>query len=333
MVGIRDVAKLANVSPSTASRVLSGNAYVEPDTKAKVLNAMKELGYKPNMAARALKNQGNNKLVGLIIPDITNPYYPELVKKLEQVANDAGCSMILCETLGDKEKEKGFFETLMYLFVDGIIYIPSTKSIDHIRPYIGKIPMIFLNRVYDVDVPCISLNNYKAAYDAVNYLMKYGHKRISILVNNTSNQYNKERLAGAVAALNEKGIEDYEELMIRDIASIEDAYEKTDMMLKSGKQPTAFFIFNDYLSFGVYRAIDKNGLSIPEDISVMGFDDTLQVRYLNPPLTTIRHTSADNAQYIFDVLMEENRTHANKHSVKLFEGVLIERESVGPAKE
>lgn len=333
MAGIRDVAKLANVSPSTASRVLSGNAYVEPNTKEKVLNAMKELGYKPNYAARSLKNRGSNKMFGLIIPDITNPYYPELVKKIEQVANNAGCSMILCETLGDAEKEKRFFESLMHLFVDGIIFISSTNSIEHIRPYIGKIPLVFLNRVYDVEAPCISLDNAQAAYDAVNYLIKFGHRKISVLINNTENQYNKDRLSGSIKAFKENGIKDYEQFIIRNIDSIEDAYEKTDRMLNSGERPTAFFIFNDYLSFGVYKAINKNGLSIPTDISVMGFDDTLQVRYLNPPLTTIRHTSADNAQYIFDALMSENRNHNNKHSVTLFKGNLIERESVTFPKE
>lgn len=327
MADIRDVATYAKVSPSTVSRVLSGNAFVEPETKDRVLQAMRDLNYRPNLAARSLK-QGNSKLIGLIIPDITNPYYPELVKSIGLVAGKAGYSMVLCEALGDIEKEKRFFKALMNLFVDGIIYIASTTDIEHVRPYIGKIPLIFLNRFFDVDVPCININNQKAAFEAINYLVEHGHRKISILINNTKRQYNQERLSGAVKSLKEHGIDDYERYLIQEIESIDDAYEKTAKLLESEDKPTAIFMFNDYLSPGVYKAVNKKGLRIPEDISVMGFDDTPQVQYLSPSLTTVRHPCADHAQFIFDVLMKERNSSETKKSVTYFDGIIIERESV-----
>ena len=122
MAGIRDVAKYAGVSPSTVSRALSGAAFVEPETKEKVLKAVSDLNYKPSLAARSLK-RGGSRLIGLIIPDITNPYFPEAVKYMELRAAEAGYSLILCDSLGDVEKERDYFERLKYLFVDGILYI------------------------------------------------------------------------------------------------------------------------------------------------------------------------------------------------------------------
>ena len=136
MAGIRDVAKYAGVSPSTVSRVFSGVAYVEPETKKKVLDAVKALNYKPNLAARSLK-RGESRLIGLIIPDIMNPYYPEVVKSMEICATKAGYSLILCDALGDVEKEKQYLKTLQYLFVDGILFLASTDDIEHVKPYIG----------------------------------------------------------------------------------------------------------------------------------------------------------------------------------------------------
>lgn len=332
MANIRDVANHARVSPSTVSRVLSGNAFVEPETKNRVLRAIKDLNYRPNLAARSLK-QGNSKLIGLIIPDITNPYYPELVKSIGLVAGRAGYSMVLCEALGSIEKEKQFFKALMNLFVDGIIYIASTNEIEHVKPYISKIPLVFLNRFFEVDVPCININNEKAAYEAINYLVERGHKKISILINNTKHQYNQERLRGAVRSLTEHSIVDYERYLVRGIDSIDDVYEKTTKLLESNNKPTAIFIFNDYLSPGVYKAVNKRGLRIPEDISVMGFDDTPQVRYLSPSLTTVRHPSADHAQFIFDVLMKERNSSGTQNNVTYFDGIIIERESVKTIEE
>lgn len=327
MADIRDVAKKANVSNSTVSRVLSEHAFVEPKTKERVLQAMKELNYRPHLAARFLK-QGNSKMIGLLIPDIMNPYYPELVKSIEQVAVKAGYSMILCETLGSAESESHFLKVLSSLFVDGIIFISSTNRIDHVKSYINTIPIVFLNRSFDVTVPCININNEKASYDAINYLIAHGHKKISLLINNTERQYNQERFSGAKKAFQEHGINDFGKYIMKSVDSVTGAYDETSKLLEMGDKPTAIFLFNDYLAFGVYRAITKKGLSIPKDISVMGFDDTLQVQYLTPPLTTIRHPSAEHAQFIFDTLMKERAEPGKHKGITYFEGKIIERESV-----
>ncbi len=306
MVGIRDVAKYAGVSPSTVSRALSGAAYVEPEKKAKILRAVSELNYKPNLAARSLK-RGGSRLIGLIIPDIMNPYYPEVVKYMEVCAMEAGYSLILCDALGDAKKEEEYFATLKYLFVDGILYIASTENIEHVKPYIGDIPMVIVNRTFDVDAPCINIDNVDASYQAVKYLAGKGHRKIALYINDKDRQYNRERLAGCLKVFEEYGIRDYGKYMVKDVESEDDAYVKTLELMKAEDRPTAVFMFNDFMAFGVYRGITKSGLQIPDDISVVGFDDIPSVKYLDPPLTTLRHSLADTSEVIFEKLAEHRR--------------------------
>lgn len=328
MVGIRDVAKYAGVSPSTVSRTLSGAAYVEPETKEKVLKAVRDLNYKPNLAARSLK-KGGSKLIGLILPDITNPYYPEVVKYIESCAIKEGYSLILCDALGSTKREQEYFKTLKYLFVDGIFYIASTEDISHVKPYVGSIPMVVVNRTFDIEAPCINIDNVDAAYQAVHYLTERGHQKIALFMNGKESQYNKERLEGAAKALGEVGITDYEPLLHKGISTEDEAYYRTLDLMKSQNRPTAIFLFNDYMAYGVYLGITKSGFRIPEDISVVGFDDIPQVKYLNPPLTTLRHSLIDTCDIIFESLLEQiQKQKCAPHSITYFKGRLIERESV-----
>lgn len=328
MAGIRDVAKYAGVSISTVSRVLSGNAYVAPEKIEKVKKAVAELNYKPNIAARSLKN-GGTKLIGLIIPDIMNPYYPEVIKHMEEYALREGYSLILCDSLGDKEREKNHFQNLQNLFVDGILYIASTGDAEAAGPYIGQIPMIILNRTFDVDAPCINIDNEDAAYQAVRHLAENGHRKISLFINGKALQYNQERLEGAVKAFKEYGINDYEKYIVRDVTSDEDAYHRTLDLMRRSDRPTGIFMFNDFMVYGVYRGITTLGLTVPDDVSVVGFDDIPQVRFLNPPLTTIRHSLVDTAGYVFEKLMDQinTQTCASKSQI-YFKGRLMKRESV-----
>lgn len=328
MAGIRDVAKYAGVSPSTVSRALSGAAFVEPETKEKVLKAVNDLNYKPNLAARSLK-RGGSQLIGLIIPDITNPYFPEAVKYMELCAAKAGYSLILCDALGDVEKEKEYFQKLQYLCVDGILYISSTDSVDHVKPYIGEIPMVIVNRTFDVEAPCFNIDNRDAARQAMECLIRNGHRKIALYINDKSRQYNEERLEGCLETLQKYKMEQREEFIIRNIKSEEEACQETIRIMGGSNPPTAVFLFSDSMADGVYRGIKKSGMSIPEDLSVIGFDDIPHVKYLDPPLTTIRHSLADASNAIFESLVTQikNQSCSPYHPV-YFKGQLIERESV-----
>lgn len=328
MAGIRDVAKMAGVSPSTVSRVFSGVAFVEQETKDRVICAARELKYKPNLAARSLK-KGGSKLIGLIIPDIMNPYYPEVVKYFEASAAKFGYALILCDALGDIEKEKEYFKMLQYLFVDGIFYIASTDNIEHIRPYAGSIPMVVVNRNFDLNAPCINLDNVDGACQAMSHLLENGHRRLAVFVNGKEMQYNQERMEGCLKACADYGIARRELTIIQDVASADIAYQKTWELMRRPDRPTGIFMFNDFMAYGVYKGITKNGLKVPNDVSIVGFDDIPQAKYLDPALTTLRHSLLDNAEQIFECLRRQIESGScAPYSYISNRGRMIFRESV-----
>ena len=328
MAGIKDVAKLSGVSPSTVSRTLTGNSYVDAETRKKVMLAVKQLNYKPNMTARIQKS-GGTRLIGLIIPDIVNPYYPQIVKTLEDLALVSEYSIILCDAQGDLEREKNYFKVLQHLCVDGILYVPSTESVDFVSEYANSIPMVIINRTFDINAPCININNGEATYLAVRYLIEKGHRKISIYMNNTHRQYNEERLGGCLKAFDEFGITEYKAYMAKELQTEEEVYNRTIELLQKADRPTAIFIFNDNMALSVYRGIYDLGLKIPEDVSVIGFDDIPTAKYMAPPLTTIRHATYDTLKIIFNNLLYQIKTREfGQGSMTYYKAKLVERDSV-----
>lgn len=333
MAGIKDVAEYSGVSPSTVSRALNGTAFVEPETKKRVLQAVRELNYKPSMAARNLKS-GGSSLIGLIIPDIVNPYYPQVVKTLEDLALQEGYSMLLCDAQGDPEREKYYFEALQRLCVDGILYVPSAENVDCAKPYTDSIPMVVINRTFDIDAPCINICNEEATYRAIKYLTDKGHTRIATLVNSTRRQYNSERMKGCEIAFAETGNTIYREYLTIGLKDEEDVYLRTTELLKREDRPTAILMFNDNMALCVYRAAFDCGLRIPQDVSVMGFDDIPTAKYMAPPLTTMRHATYDTLRIIFNNLQYQIKTREfGKGSVTYYKATLVERDSVAPPAE
>lgn len=304
MAGIRDVAKLAGVSPSTVSRALSQKVNVDDETRKRVLDAVQELNYKPNLAARSLKDTGC-RLLGLVIPDIQNPYYPKIVKYIEEYAGNKGYSVILCDTFERKEKEVEFFKTLKRLKVEGILFLPSTEETDHISPYIGTVPMVMINRKFDLGVTCVLGDDYAGGYEVGKYLLELGHRRIACLMNDKKRQYNPERLDGFCRAFREYGADDATYQVIKDVSSVEDASRKMTEVLLQKDRPTAVFVFNDNLVSGVYHAAYELGVKIPDELSVVGYDDTLSSQYMVPPLTTYEHPAKEIAQMALNLLDQE----------------------------
>lgn len=327
MAGIKDVAEFCGVSLSTVSRTMTGSAPVAPETRKKVLQAVKKLNYKPNMTAKMLKT-GGARLIGLIIPDIVNPYYPQIVKTLEDLAMLAGYSIILCDAQGDVEREKNYFDALQRLCVDGILYVPSTEDVEFVREYAERMAMVIINRTFDINVPCININDEEATYQAVHYLIEKGHSRIALYTNNTHRQYNIKRMAGCIRAFEEAGITAYKPYVMENLSE-EDVYTKTMELMRRDVPPTAIFMFNDSMALGVYRGILDCGLRIPDDVSVMGFDDIPTAKYMAPPLTTIRHATYDSLKVIFNNLLYQIESREfGEGSVTYFRAKLVERDSV-----
>jgi LacI family transcriptional regulator/LacI family purine nucleotide synthesis repressor len=305
MASIKDVAKLAGVSPSTVSRTLSQKIFVEEATKKRVMDAVRELDYKPSLAARSLR-ESKTKLLGLVIPDIQNPYYPKIVKYIEEFAYQKGYSIILCDALEQVDREKEYFTALEKLFVDGIIFLPSSDSLEHIRCFIDTIPMIFINRKFDEGkVNCVLGDDYDGGYTVGCYLLDQGHRNIACVMDDKKRQYNEARLDGVLRAFKERDLTCDDRYLIRDVKSVEDAYQKTMKMLSGEDRPTAIFVFSDILVPGVYYAVNRSGLIIPTDISVIGYDDTFFSQYMVPPLTSFEHPAREIAQMALDILIRE----------------------------
>ncbi len=328
MAGIKDVAAYCGVSPSTVSRTMTGSAYVDPETRSKVLSAIKALNYKPNMRARILKS-GETRLIGLIIPNIVNPYYPQIVKTLEDLALAADYSIILCDAQGDAQREKKYFDVLQRLCVDGILYVASTEDVEFVREYADNIPMVFINRTFDINAPCINIDDAQAAHLGVSHLIENGHRKIAVYMNNTRRQYNMARMRGCMKAFEEHGVTEYLPYLTENVMDDDDIYNRTMALMRREDRPTAIFMFNDNMAFSVYRGILDSKLRIPDDVSVVGFDDIPTSKYMAPPLTTVRHATYDTLKIIFNNLLTQIKTREfGVGSVTYYKAQLIERNSV-----
>jgi DNA-binding LacI/PurR family transcriptional regulator len=330
MATIKDVAKLAGVSISTVSRTLSNKIFVEDATRQKVLKAVKELGYRPNMMAKGLK-EGKTQTLALLVPDINSLYYPMLMKSIEKYATEKNYSLILYNNDEDIFREKRNIEALKNRFVDGIICMSVRDEITHVLNAVkeDKLPVVFVNRYFEDEVSCITIDNQYGGYLATKHLLENGHRKISCMFGDLSNQRFRERYEGCKQAMEEFGVEDYEKYFIFGVESIEGAYAKTVEMLNMGERPTAFFASIDIFTIGIYSGINQKGLRIPEDISVTGYDNLFITQYMIPPLTTYDTRIDELAKESVDCLLRQIESDSQGEiEKKVLKGSLIVRDSV-----
>ncbi len=287
-VTIRDVAELAGVSPTTVSHVINKSRFVSPDTKARVFEAMRELSYQPNAIARSLRMKTSNT-IGLIISDISNPFFTNLVRGVEDVANSRGKNLILCNTDEKTDKEEMYLRILRQKQVDGIIMAPTSGSSKFLQQLLESgFPLVFIDRLLDgIDVPTVTVNNGEASCDAVRHLTGLGHTAIGIVTGMRGISSTAERMKGYERALSESGIAVDEQLVVEGRSRVEGGYDATVRLLGLKPRPTAIFATNNLMTIGVMRAVRDCGLRCPEDISVVGFDDFDWASAFHPFLTTV----------------------------------------------
>ena len=291
MVTIKDVAKKAGVSPSTVSRALSGNGPVKESTRRKVLDAVKLLDYRPNFLAQGLK-EGKTKTIGLIIPNIRNPIYPAVARGVEDAAKKFGYTVILCNTDEDVDTEKEYIQKLQKRWVDGIIIAPASNENEHIVKLQNEnFPIVVIVRNVDFLSNAVIIDNYRAAYDAVSYLIRTGHRRIAIVKGNQQLALYRERFRGYKQALLDAGIPVVEELIAGDDSdSVQwtlDGYNAINCLFSQKIEFDAVFATTDLRAIGAIRAIKDHGYKVPEDISVIGFDNLEFSSLIDPPLSTV----------------------------------------------
>jgi len=334
---IRELAALLDLSVTTVSRVLNGKAEkyrISKKTEKRVMQFAKEHNYIPNRIARGLKMSKTDTL-GLVIPDIANPFFAELARSIELEARVKGLSIILCDSGENISVEKELINLLMGHKVDGIIIAPVGTDFDHlVQIHEFGMPLVIVDRYStELDLPFVTSDNYQGAYDAVNYFISLGHRKIACIQGIQNSQPNKERVSGYLDALKNNGLEPEESMIIGEDFSIENGYKQTRILFSKDDPPTAIFALSNLISLGILKAINEIDLKIPEDVSLICFDEQPYSAFLETPLTTIEQKKNEMGQIAVNVIineMEKKKDGENKgKSVKIkIKTTIIKRESV-----
>lgn len=292
MTNIKTVATLAGVSPSTVSRVLSGKSYVHEATKEKVLKAIQQTGYSPNVLAKSLK-MGRSNTICLMVPSIQNLIFPIMTQGIEDTARKNGFTVVLCNTDESSDVEKSYISKMKTRWVDGFIVCAMMPNAQHIRSLRGEgFPLVLVNRFEAQDegvLDIVSVDSYRASYDAVNYLARTGHRRISLALGREELWLYRERYRGYRQALEDNNLTFDEALVMHETSGSESFYRLTQniMQLPAEKRPDAIFCTSDPKAFVVLHALHDLNVKIPEDVSVMGFDNVSLAAMVEPPLSTV----------------------------------------------
>ncbi len=334
MATIYEVSKAAGVSLATVSRVVNGNVKVSERTKAKVLKAMEELGYRPNAIAQSLASNRTNS-VGLLVSELHGSFFADMMSTIERVLRQAGKHVIITAGHSDEEKERNAIEFLKSRRCDALILHAEAVSDEYLQTlHQSGTPVVIVNRdVPDLKNQCFVMDNELGGYLATKAMIESGHKDIGYISGPLFKTDAKARLAGHQKALKEAGLTQHPN------AFFEGEYHETDGMaavsqfIKAGVPVTAVVCANDEMASGAMEAARQHGLSIPEDLSIIGFDDVLFARYLFPKLTTIDNPIKEMGEMAaLWVLKHVYKSTVNRPIVNYFEPKLITRDSIGQAQ-
>jgi LacI family transcriptional regulator len=306
---IADVARRAHVSTATVSRVLAGLGHARPETRDRILAAARDLDYRPSGVARSLKRRSTETL-GLIVTDIENPYFPQLVRAVEDAARAMGYSILLCNANDDPEREARYLDLLVERRVDGLIIAASNLGSRHLAWLAASpLPVVLVNTAAaDIDLPAIHSDNRAGSALAARHLLGLGHRRFGYLMPPPRNVDAPVRLAGVRDALAEAGL-GADSLAIARGAPLVGGGEAAMLeLLDRAPGVTAVLAYNDLMAIGAMRAIRRRGLTVPDDISVIGFDDVAVAAYVEPSLTTLSQSTAEMGYWAVEHLAR--RLHA-----------------------
>lgn len=288
-ITLKMVAERAEVSVNTASRAINNKPDINEETKKRVLQIVKELGYIRNAAAVALRTKKTGT-IGVVIADNRNPFYAEVLNGMEEAAREKNYHIILANTQRDYKKEEEAINLLLAKRVDGLLITPVQDRDDDIKNLIDtNIPFVVVGRDFEnIEVDAVYNDEVKGGFLATEYLIKKGHERIALIDGFLYKSPAKGRLDGYKKALNKYRISLDESLISVGDINLEDGYERTRQMLGKNSDFTAIFAYNDMMAFGSMQAIKEKGLRIPEDIGLVGYDDIPFSSLISPALTTIK---------------------------------------------
>jgi LacI family transcriptional regulator len=314
-ITLKMVAEKAEVSVNTASRAINNKPDINLETKKRVLQIAKELGYIRNAAAVALRTKKTGT-IGVVIADNRNPFYAEVLNGMEEAAREKNYHIILANTQRDYRKEEEAINLLLAKRVDGLLITPVQDRDDDIKNLIeANIPFVIVGRDFEnIEVDAVYNDEVKGGFLATEYLIKKGHNRIALINGFLYKSPAKGRLEGYKKALNKYNIPLDDSLITVGDINIEDGHERTKQMLEKNSDFTAIFAYNDMMAFGAMQAIKEKNLRIPEDIGLVGYDDIPYSSLISPPLTTIRLNKQELG--IESVKLLLSRINGNRKKIK-----------------
>ena len=334
-ITIKDVAKQANVSISTVSRVINNSKPVSDDIKIRVKKVIEELGYKPNPVARSLVTK-KSRLIGVLIPDISDAYMAELLNAIEEVAKTYEYDIILCNSYGSLASEEHYLNLLLTKQVEGMIFL-TYKLMERHKKFFEeyKIPVVMINRnTENMNISSVSINHFDAIYDMANKLFEYGHKDIALFRNGISEDvFGKDHIEGLKKAYIDNDIKYNKERIYESEFKIEVAYNICQNLIDEDKVPSAIIATTDATAIGAINCLIDNGYGVPSDVSVVGFYDTKLAKMYRPQLTTIRQPIYDIGAISIRLLIKQinNPEEGIQHFILPHE--LIERDSLKNIKK
>jgi LacI family transcriptional regulator len=302
---IGDVAHRAGVSTATVSRVLAGLGRARPETRARVLDAARELGYRPSGVARSLKLRTTQTL-GLIITDIENPFFPQLVRAVEDVAREHGFALLLCNATDDPDREASYLDLLVDRRVDGVVIAVSGLGARY-REWLAEppLPVVLVNTVAPgLPHPGIASDNVDGGRQAAAHLLELGHRRLGVLTAGARNADAPARLAGIRRAVEERGLDPDSIAVVVGESGVGGGESALCRLLDTAPETTGVLAYNDLMAIGAMRAIRASGRTVPGDMSVVGFDDVAIAAYTDPPLTTVAQAIGELGRLAVEHLVE-----------------------------
>jgi LacI family transcriptional regulator len=330
MATMKDVARLAGVSIATVSATVNRSAFVSAELRRRVTEAIHELGYAPDGVARSLK-RGRTQLVGLIVADITNPFFTELVHVIEAAIQDAGYSVLLCDTDENFEKERDYLRILRTHRVDGVILAPTGQAGDYaqLQSIEDRLPLVLVDRALaELNADTVTVDNFAAAFDVTAHLLDLGHRDVATIAGPEHLTSGQERRRGFRTALEQRGVAVREEFIRAGNFREEDAMAAALDLLQGPARPSAIFAANSHMMIGVMRAISQLRLNCPKDVSVAGIDDFPWANAFTPRLTVVRQPVAEMGRAAVRMLLDRRGDRAEQPPVhQVLKPTLIVRES------
>lgn len=318
----------------TVSRVINDRAGVSSETRAKIEAAIAELDYAPSKVASSLISQ-KTQLIGMIVPDVSNPFFGPVVRGAEVMARKAGYRLLLCNSENDLRLERDYVSDLVSHRVEGLIIAPASESsATHLRRLVEQnFPIVLIDRhLRSLACDSVTLDNTAAAEKLVDHVVAMGHRRIAFVTDAENVSTGHERLAGYRAALAKAGIDYDADLVFRTSTDQMGGYRATQQILASAARPSAIFAINNMTAIGVVQALHQAGLNVPENISLVCFDDVQHLAILAPFLTVIDQPAETMAQVATRMLLERIGGDAgSKPRAVSFPGELVIRTSVAKA--